>query len=130
LSIVQYSKKEKREPTPEEIEAVEEPQEVPEGATDKEVIGADEGRSRDLRRALRCRGRLKTRTRPDGRLRQECAADVGRPTRRFVPALRKGGLRRGPGKKCRSDIKGPSRMGGRSLKKRRTKFNVARGAHK
>jgi hypothetical protein len=32
-------------------------------------------------------------------LRQECAATIGRLTRRFVPALRKGGLRKGPRRK-------------------------------
>jgi hypothetical protein len=125
----------KREPTPEEIEDVAELQEVPEGATDEEAIGVTEDRSRNLRLAVRCCGRLKTRTKCDGRLRQDCAATVGRLTHRFVPVLRKGGLRKGPGKKCRSGIKGPSRtlgcrMGGRSLKKWRTKFNVAQGTPK
>jgi hypothetical protein len=123
------------EPAPEVTEAVEKPQEVPEGATGEETIGVTEDRSLNLRLAVRCRGRLKTRTKCDGRLRQECAATVGRPTRRFVPAMRKGGLRKGPGKKCRSGIKGPgrtlgSRMGGPSLKKRRTKFNVVQGTPK
>jgi hypothetical protein len=36
---------------------------------------------------------LKTRTKHDGGCRQECAAAVWRPTRRTVPAMRKGGLR-------------------------------------
>jgi hypothetical protein len=58
---------------------------------------------------------------------QKFAAFCGRPTCRLVPALRTGGLRKGPGKKCRSGIKRPCRMGGRSLKKRRTEFNVAQG---
>jgi hypothetical protein len=84
-------------------------QEVPEGATDEEAIGGAKGRSRDLRRAVRCRGRLKTRTKCDGRLRQDCAATVGRPTRRSFPAMRKGGLRRGPGKKCRRGSKGQNK---------------------
>jgi hypothetical protein len=126
---------EEEKPAPEETEVVAKPQEVPEGATEQETIGVIEDRSGNLRLAVRCRGRLKTRTKCDGRLRQDCAATVGRPTRRFVPALRKGGLRKGPGKKWRSGIKGPgrtlgNRMGGRSLKKRRTKFNVVQGTPK
>jgi hypothetical protein len=83
-----------KESAPEDTGAVAEPQEVPEGATDEETIGATEDRSRDLRLAVGCRRQLKTRTKPDDRLRQECAAAVGRPTRRSVPAMRKGGLRR------------------------------------
>jgi hypothetical protein len=74
-------------------------------------------------------GRLKTRTKHDGRLRQECAATVGRLTRRFVPALHKGGLRKGPGKKFRGSIRRPgrtfhSRIDGRSLKQWQTKNKV------
>jgi hypothetical protein len=98
---------EKKEPAPEETKAVAEPQEVPEGATDEEMIGAAKDRSRDLRLAVGCRGQLKTRTKRDGRVRQECAAAFGRPTRRTVPAMHKGHVRRGPGMKCRlSGIKG------------------------
>jgi hypothetical protein len=99
----------KREPTTEEIEAVEEPQEVPEGATGEETIGAIEDRSRDLRLAVGCGGQLKTRTKHDGGSRQECAAVVGRPTRRSVPAMRRGGLCKGPGKKCLRGIGGQSK---------------------
>jgi hypothetical protein len=126
---------EKKESAPEETKAVAETEEVPEGATDEEAIGVTEDQSRNLRLAVRCRGRLKTRTKCNGRLRQDCAATVRWPTCHFVPALRKGGLRKGPGKKCRSGIKGPSRtlgcrMGGRSLKKRQTKFNVVQGTPK
>jgi hypothetical protein len=125
----------KKESAPEEPKAVAQTEEVPEGATDEEAIGVTEDRSRNLCLAVRCRGRLKTRTKFDGRLRQDCAATVGRPTRRFVPALRKGGLPKGPGKKCRSGIKGPSRtLGSRmedgGLKQQRIKDNVVRGAHK
>jgi hypothetical protein len=97
---------EKKESTPEEIGAAAEPQTVPEGSTDEETIGAAKGRFRDLHRAVRCCGRLKTQTMCDGQLRQDCAATIGRPTHRFVPALRKGGLRKGPGKKCRSGTGG------------------------
>jgi hypothetical protein len=133
---------ERKEPAPEETEVVAETEEVPEGATDEEAIGAAKDRSRNRRLAVRCRGRLKTRTKCDGRVRQDCAATVGRPTRRFVPALHKGGFRRGPGKKCRSGTGGQkcrrggikglgktsgSRMEGRSLRQRRPEYNVVRG---
>jgi hypothetical protein len=100
---------ERKGSAPEETEAVEKSQEVPEGATDEETIGAAKGRSRDLRLAVGCRGQLKMRTKRDGRFRQECAATVGRPTRRTVLAMGKGKLRSGPGKKCRSGIQGQSK---------------------
>jgi hypothetical protein len=92
---------EEKEPAPEEPKTVAETEEVPEGATGEEAIGAAKDRSRDLRLAVRCRGRLKTWTKHDGRLRQDCAATVGRPTRRNVPAIHKGGLRKGPCRKFR-----------------------------
>jgi hypothetical protein len=101
---------EEEEPAQEETKAVAEPQEVTEEATDEETIVATEDRSRNLRLAAGCGGRLKTRTKRDGQLRQDCAATVGRPTRRFIPALRKGGLRKGPGRMCRrSCIRGRSK---------------------
>jgi hypothetical protein len=126
---------EKKGSTPEEIGAVAEPQEVPKGAMDEEAIGVTEHQSKNLRLAVGCRGRLKTPTKPDGQLRQECATAVGRPTRRSDPAMRKGGLRKGLGKKCCSGIRVPgrtlgSRMEGRSLKQRRPKYNMVRGAAK
>jgi hypothetical protein len=93
---------EEEEPAPEETEVVAKSQEVPEGATNEEAIGVIEDRSRNLRLAVGCRGRLKTRTKCDGRVRQLYAATIGRPTRRFVRALRKGEFRRGPGMKCRA----------------------------
>jgi hypothetical protein len=40
---------EKEEPAPEETEAVEEPQKVPEGATDEETFGATEDRAGEQR---------------------------------------------------------------------------------
>jgi hypothetical protein len=126
---------EKKESTLEETETVAEPEEVPERATKQETSEAAEDRTGEQRRAVGCSGRLKTRTKRDGRLRQECAATVGRPTRRFVPALRKEGLRKGPGKECRSGIRRPgrtfrSRIDGRSLKQRQIKDNVVRGTAK
>jgi hypothetical protein len=109
----------KRKPTPEETEAVAEPQEVPEGATGVDTIGATDDRFRDLRLAAGCRGQLNTRTKHDGGSRQECAAAVGRPTRHTLPATRKGGLRKGPGMKCRrSVIKGRGKASGNGMKGR------------
>jgi hypothetical protein len=81
---------EKKETSPEETEAMVESQEIPEGATGEETIGATEDRSRDLRLAVGCRGQLKTRARCDGRSQQECAAAIGQPTRCTVPAIHRG----------------------------------------
>jgi hypothetical protein len=118
---------EEKEPIPEEPEAVAETKKVPEGATGEEAIEVNEDRSRNLRLAVRCRGRLKTRTKCDGRLRQDCAAAIGQPTRRSVPAIRKGGIRKGPGRmSCRSCIRGRSKaspVGKRGM----AKSNVERG---
>jgi hypothetical protein len=108
---------------------VAERQEVPEGAPDEEAIGVTEDRSRDLRLAVRCRGCLKTWTKRDGWLRQDCAATVGRPTCRFVPALHKGGLRKGPGKKCRSGVRGGG-ITSQSGKRGRTMDKAVRGTPK
>jgi hypothetical protein len=116
---------EEEEPTPQGTEAVAKSQEVPEGATGEETIGAAKDRSRDLRLAVGCRGRLKTRTKRDGRVRQVYAASVGQPTRCFIPAMRKGGLRKGPGKKCRSGtgqkcrrigMRGPGKTSGNGMR--------------
>jgi hypothetical protein len=107
---------EEKGPTPKETEAVAEPQEVPEVATDEETLGATEDRSRDLHLAVGCLGQLKTWTKGDGGSRQKCTATVGRPTRRTVPAIRKGGLRQGPGKICRSGIRGPRRALGSEMR--------------
>jgi hypothetical protein len=129
LGGVKHACLEKKESTPEETEVVAKSQEVPEGATDEETIGAAKDRSRDLCLSVGCRGRLKTRTKRNGWPRQKFAATVGRPIRRTVPAMHKGHVRKGPGKKYRSGIRVPgrtlgSRMAGRSLKKRLTKVNV------
>jgi hypothetical protein len=133
---VTHTSLEKKEPTQEETKAVAEPQEVPEGVTGEKMIGAAKDRSRNLHLAVGCRGQLKTQTRGDGRVRQEYAATVGWPTRRTVPAMRKGGLRKGLGNKChRTGLRGPgktsgSRMEDQGLKQRQTKGNVVREAHK
>jgi hypothetical protein len=116
-----------KEPAPENIEAVAETEVVPEGAMGEEAIGVTEDRSRNLRLAVGCRGRLKKRTKPDGRLRKVCATAVGRPTHRSVPAIRKGGLRKGPGRMCRrSCISGRSKAS-HTGKRGMAKNNVERG---
>jgi peptidoglycan hydrolase CwlO-like protein len=66
---------EEEKPAPEKTEIVAKPHEVPEGATEQDTIGVTEDRSRDLHLAAGCRGRLKTWTKHDGPLRQECATD-------------------------------------------------------
>jgi hypothetical protein len=67
------------------------------------------------------------RTKCDGWLRQDSAATVGRPTRRSVPAIRKGGIQKGPGRMCRrSCIRGRSKaslVGKRGM----AKSNVEQG---
>jgi hypothetical protein len=109
---------EKKELTPEETEAMAEFQEIPNGVTDEEMIGTAKDRSRGLPLAIGCHRQLKTRTKRDGGSRQECAATVGWPTRRTVPAMRKGKLRRGPGKECSNGIRGQSKAS-RNEKRRR-----------
>jgi hypothetical protein len=100
----------KKEPAPEETEAMAETsQEVPEGTTGEEMIGATKDRSRDLHLDIGCRGHFKMWTRCDGRVRQEYAVTVGWPTYRTVTAMRKGELCKGPGKKCRRGIGGQSK---------------------
>jgi hypothetical protein len=77
---------EKKEPVPEKTKAVVEPQEVPEGATDEETIRAAKDRSKDLRLAVGCRGKL-TRIKHDGGCpgRSVPPPSGGRPV---VPSLR------------------------------------------
>jgi hypothetical protein len=100
-----------------------EPQEVPEGATDEETIGTTEDRSRDLHLAMGCRRQLKTRTKHSGGSRQECAAAVGLPTHCTVPAMRKGHVRRGPGKKCHSGIWGQNKVSRNGKSRRIVKWD-------
>jgi hypothetical protein len=107
---------EEEEPAPEETEVVAKSQEVPEGETDEEANRVAEDRSRNLRLAVGCRGRLKTRTKHDGGSHQECATAVGWPTRRSVPAMRRRGLRRGPGKKCHHGLKGRGKTSGNGMR--------------
>jgi hypothetical protein len=127
---------EEKEPTPEETEAAEKPQEVPKRGTDEETSGGTKDRTGEQRLAVRRHRQRKKRAQVNGEPRQKFSAARGRFTRRAVPAMCKGHVRRGPGMKCRrSDIIGRgkasgSRMEDRSLKKRRTKFNVVQGTPK
>jgi hypothetical protein len=122
---------EEKESTPKETDAMEEPQEVPEGATDEEKFGATEDQAGDLHLAVRHHRQRKKRAQENGGPRQKFAVFRGRLTHRAVPALLKGHVRKGPRKNRRSGIRGPgktfcSRIDGRSLKQRQTQVNVAR----
>jgi hypothetical protein len=116
----------KKEPAPEETETMAEPEEVPERATEQETTEAAEDRTGEQRLTVGCRGRLKTRTKRDGRLRQECAATVGWPTRHFIPALCKGGLRKGLGKERGSGIRGQGKASGDRMRGRTRKRRLER----
>jgi hypothetical protein len=120
-----------KEPTPEETEAVEGPQEVPEGATGEEAIGAAKDRAGEQRLAVRRHRQRKKRAQVNGGPRQKVAAFRGRFTRRAIPALLKGHVREGPRRNRRSGVRGSgktsrSRIDGRNLKQRQIKGNVAR----
>jgi hypothetical protein len=121
----------KKESTPKETEAVEEPQEVPEGATDAEAIGAPEDQTGEQRLAVRRHRQRMKWAQENGGPRQKFAAFRGQFTRRAVPALLKGHVRKGPRRNRHSGVRGPgktshSRIDGRSLKQRQLKGNVAR----
>jgi hypothetical protein len=94
---------EKREPAPEETEAMAEPQEVPEKAMD-EMFRATEDRAGEQNLAVRHHRQLKKRAQGNGGALQKFADARGWFTPRAVPALRKG-----PGKKCRHFLKGQSK---------------------
>jgi hypothetical protein len=128
---------EEKQQAPEEIEAMETSWEVAEGAADEEKFGATEDRAGELRLAMRGHRQRKKRAQVNGGPRQKFAAFRGLFTRRAVPALRKGGLWKGPGKKCRSGIRGrgiTSRSGKRGrivkrdqrLEAKRTHLEVTR----
>jgi hypothetical protein len=117
----------KKESTPKETEVVAEPEEVPKGGMDEETSGGTEGRTGEQRLATRRHRQRKKRAQENGGPRQKFAAFHGQPTRHFVPALRKGGLRKGPGKKCCSGIRGRG-ITSRSGKRGRTIDNVVGGA--
>jgi hypothetical protein len=113
-----------------ETEAILEPQEVPERATDEETSGGTEDRAGELRLAVRPHRQRKKRAQENGGPQQKFAAFLAWFTRRAVPAMLKGHVRKGPRRNCRSGIRGPgktfrSRIDGRSLKQRQIKGNVA-----
>jgi hypothetical protein len=123
---------EEKESTPKETDAVEEPQVVPEGATDEEKFGATEDRTGELRLVVRRHRQRKKWAQENGGPWQKFAAFRRWFTHRGVPALLKGHVRKGPRKNCRSSVRGPgktsrSRIDGRSLKQWQIKGNVERG---
>jgi hypothetical protein len=90
-----------------------------------------EDRTGEQRLAVRRHRQRKKRAQVNGGPRQKFAAFRGRFTRRAVPALPKGHVRKGPRGNRRSGVRGPgttshSRIDGRSLKQRQIKGNVAR----
>jgi hypothetical protein len=110
---------EEKEPAPEEPKAVAESGEVLEGATDEETSGGTEDRTGEQRLAMRRHRQQKKRAQVNGEPRQKFAAARGRFTRRAVPAMRKGHVRKGPGMKCRrSGIRGPGKTSGTRIVKR------------
>jgi hypothetical protein len=111
-------------PTPEETEAVAEPQEVPEGGTGEETFGATEDRAGEQRLAVRCHGQLKKRAQGNGGLQQKLAAARGRFIHCAVPALRKGHVHKVPGRTLGSRIKN------RGLKQHQTEDSAVRGTPK
>jgi hypothetical protein len=119
------------EPAPEPREVVAESREVPEGATDEEKFGATEDRAGELHLAVRRHRQQKKRAQVNGGPPQKFAAFRGRVTHRAVPALLKGHVRKGPRRNRHSGVREPgktssSRIDGRSLKQRQIKGNVAR----
>jgi hypothetical protein len=124
-----------KESAPEKPESVAEPKEVPERATEQETGQAAEDQTGELRLAVRCHRQRRKRAQEHGGPRQKFAAFRGRVTRRPVPALIKGHVRKGPRRNRRRDIRGPgkasgSRMEDGDLKQHRIKDNVVQGAHK
>jgi hypothetical protein len=114
----------KKEPTPKEPEAVAESREVPKGGTDEETSRGTVDRSGEQRQAVRRHRQRKERAQGNGGPRRKFATVRGRFTRRAVPALRKGHVRKGPGRTL------GGRMTDRGLKKRRTEVSVVRGTPK
>jgi hypothetical protein len=100
---------EEEELTPKETDSVEEPQVVPEGAAVEDKFGATEDRAGDPRLAVRRHRERKKRAQVNGGPRQKFAAFHGRVTRRAVPAVRKGHVRKEPGKKCHSGLRGQTK---------------------
>jgi hypothetical protein len=102
---------------------------------DAETIGAAKDRSSEKRLAVRRHRQRKKRAQGNGGPRQKFAVISGRFTRRAVPALLKGHVRKEPRRNRRSGVRGTgktfrSRIENRGLKERRTKDNVVRGTPK
>jgi hypothetical protein len=112
------------EPAPEEPKAVEEPQDVPIGAMDEEVIRATENRTGEQHPAVRRHRQRKKRAQVDGEPRQKFAAFRRRFTRHAVPVMRKGHVRRGPGKRCCHSGIGRQSKASRAGKRGLAKNNV------
>jgi hypothetical protein len=122
---------EEKEQAPEETEAMEKSWEVSKGGVDEEKFGATEDRAGELRLAVRHFRQRKKRAQENGGPRQKFAAFRGQFTRRAIPALLKGHVRKGSRRNRYSGVRGPgktfrSRMEVRSLKQRQIKGNVAR----
>jgi hypothetical protein len=119
--------KEEKKPAAEETEAVAESREVPKGGTDKEMSAGTEDRTGEQRLVVRRHRQWKKRAQVNGGPRQKFSAACGRFTRRAVPAMHKGHVHRGPGKRCyRSGIGGRSKAS-RAGKRGLAKNNVERG---
>jgi hypothetical protein len=129
--VTQACLEEEKEQAPGETEAMEKYWEVPEGAADEEKFGATKDRAGELRLAVRRHRQRRKRAQENGGPRQKSAAFRRRFTRRAVPALLKGHVRKGPRRNRRSGVREPgkafrNRIDGRSLKQRQIKGNVAR----
>jgi hypothetical protein len=116
---------EEKEQAPKETEAVEKSWEVPKGAADEKKFGANEDQAGEQRLAVKRHRQRKKRAQVNG------GPAHGRFTRRAVPALLKGHVRKGLRKNRRSSIRGPgktfrSRIDVRSLKQWQTLVNMAR----
>jgi phage terminase small subunit len=99
----------KKGSAPEEPESPAEPKEVPERATEQETGQAAEDRTGEQRLAVRHHRQRKKRAQENGGPRQKFAAFRGRVTRHAVPVLLKGHVRKGPGKKCHSGLRGQTK---------------------
>jgi hypothetical protein len=112
-------KMEEKKRAAEEPKAVEEPQDVPIGAMDEEAIGAAKDRPGEQRLAVKRHRQRKKQAQVNGGTRQKFAAARGRFTHRAVPAMRKGHVRRGPGKRCHHNgVRRPGRTSGTRIVKR------------
>jgi hypothetical protein len=100
---------EKKGSAPEEPESVAEPKEVPESATEQETVQAAEDQTGELRLAVRRHRQRRKRAQENGGPQQKFAAFHGRVTCRAIPAVRKGHVRKGPGKKCHSGLRGQTK---------------------